>query len=145
METRRSEGRKNGTANAVQQTSALPLQLALLDRALSEASTRRSHSPGASARLAATFRARGFLHILTWSRTTQYISPRIPISEEHPALDDAAHLKDPKSTEYPFHRTGLRNFGPADVLIGWLEYHVRVGDVRDDEDVSLRTWRLADL
>ncbi|KAK2946400.1 hypothetical protein BLNAU_18651 [Blattamonas nauphoetae] len=42
----------------------------------------------------------------------------------HPALDDAAHLKDPKSTEYPFHRTGLRNFGPADVLIGWLDYHV---------------------
>ncbi|KAK2959744.1 hypothetical protein BLNAU_5233 [Blattamonas nauphoetae] len=54
----------------------------------------------------------------------------------HPALDDAAHLKDPKSTEYPFHRTGLRNFGPADVLIGWLDYHVRVGNVRDDDDVS---------
>ncbi|KAK2958928.1 hypothetical protein BLNAU_6177 [Blattamonas nauphoetae] len=53
----------------------------------------------------------------------------------HPALDDAAHLKDPKSTEYPFHRTGLRNFGPADVLIGWLDYHVRVRSNRNDNDV----------
>ncbi|KAK2943373.1 hypothetical protein BLNAU_21683 [Blattamonas nauphoetae] len=55
------------TVNDVQQTSALPLQLALLDRALSEAYKRRSHSRGVSARLAVTFRSRGFLHALTWS------------------------------------------------------------------------------